>query len=1188
MALLAVIGLAVGQAYDPPPADANHEVNNLIVTGLNVTDIKQRSVLLTWALTNTGGHTIDRYAVEWRRHNPDQEAGDNWQSEPHPGDARSHVLTGLQAGGYYDFRVRAIADSGHYSSFTKSEGHQTAYGPYQASNVRVWIQVENPGAFPNTAPTYSMTLAWDPPASRNNPDNPPNPAVPDLGGYYVAHEVNPGFVVPGPVVQKGLSRRHTFGGLSLNTGYGFYVYACETANDPNTCGHPAAVSGSTPPFGPPHEVVGPFDITGERQLHRNRYVPGGTVAHHFDYSLGGAQSNHPTFGYAQWFELEWSRNGNAPWSRLGSGGITQTGREIDGLPVTQFKDFANASLPAHLTSAYVRVRAANQTGPGPWSSPHEVPFTPYIARAWADTTLTSATLHWTATDTPGNAEIAKFQVHKVEYSRGRDNYGWDHSALPWGQPWTDVDAGATSYEFTDLQSDKTYILRVRACKSDGSCSYAVRAYATIDGPSRPPGAVTNLSMGVNTCRTDFRWSLTPPDVTKTEGKAQYYEFEWRLDSPDDDETVGVNWSNLKKSGEDPKFRGTSGSWQVPAARKTVVKYYGRDRNTPQEVERSKGRFHMRVRAVNDHGAGPWINTGESNRVHDCGIAAPLTPVTGESYTDTTSGTPPGGRTEMNQRASVTVTAADPVEIDEGGAGTYTVVLDGQPIGDVVITASSDNDDVTTQPASLTFTSGNWDTPQTVTVRAGDDDDSGDDTAVINHAVNGAAGYAGITVASVSVSVRDDDEAGVTVTPTELSVNEGGSATYTVVLDTQPVGDVSILVVASTGISAQPTELTFTPDNWRNARTITVTADHDADIEDGTGWIIHSNGAGPDSGYDSVPVGNVFVDIIDDDEPATLPAQQEEPDPGTVTVSAASLSVREGGPAATYTVTLDVEPTENVTIAVSSDNGDVTTQPSSLTFTTGNWQSAQTVSVSAGQDGDKADDSATLSHTASGGNYDGVAVASVSVSVTDDDSDRAVLEAFYDATGGSGWSNKGNWGSDKPLSQWHGVTANGSGQVTQLSLRNNGLSGSLPAALGKLESLQVLSLDRNSISGSLPSELGNLSNLTRLAMNRNNLTGSIPTELGSLSNLSIIGLARNQLSGSLPTSLGNLSGLTKVSLHDNTGLSGALPSGFTNLANLQRLAIANTGLCLPDTQAFDDWLAGVPDKPGIDGLADCEP
>ena len=536
--------------------------------------------------------------------------------------------------------------------------------------------------------------------------------------------------------------------------------------------------------------------------------------------------------------------------------------------------------------------------------------------------------------------------------------------------------------------------------------------------------------------------------------------------------------------------------------------------------------------------------------------------------------------QMNRRVGVTVTAANPLTVGEGGAADYQVSLAGRSTGYVTVKVSSDNGDVSAQPSSLTFTPGNWDTPQTVSVRAAHDDDAADDTATLSHAVRGADEYAGIAVDAVAVAVTDDDTASVTVHPTRVSLPEGWTGSYGLSLSHRPVGDVQIYISSDNpDVAPYPDPIIFTPDNWQTEQLVGVPAAHDDDTADDVAVILHAILAEPGSGYDGAWVDGVIVSITDDDEETAQPAQQPEPEPepepGSVTVSATNLPIREGD-AATYTVALDVEPTENVVIMVSSDNGDVTTQPASLTFTTGNWQSAQTVSVSAGQDRDKADDTATLSHAASGGNYDGVTVASVSVSVTDDDSDRAVLEAFYDATGGGSWSNKGNWGSAKPLSQWHGVTANGQGQVTHLSLRDNGLSGTLPAALGKLESLQVLSLDRNSISGSLPSELGNLSNLTRLALNRNNLSGAIPSQLGSLSNLSIIGLANNSLSGSLPASLGSLSSLTKVSLHDNTGLSGPLPSGFTNLANLQRLAIANTGLCAPDDEAFDTWLDTVDD------------
>ena len=38
--------------------------------------------------------------------------------------------------------------------------------------------------------------------------------------------------------------------------------------------------------------------------------------------------------------------------------------------------------------------------------------------------------------------------------------------------------------------------------------------------------------------------------------------------------------------------------------------------------------------------------------------------------------------------------------------------------------------------------------------------------------------------------------------------------------------------------------------------------------------------------------------------------------------------------------------------------------------------------------------------------------------------------------------------------------------------------------------------------------------------------------------------------------------------------------------LQRLAIANTGLCIPSGDTFGAWLAGIPDVPGRDGLTVC--
>ena len=522
--------------------------------------------------------------------------------------------------------------------------------------------------------------------------------------------------------------------------------------------------------------------------------------------------------------------------------------------------------------------------------------------------------------------------------------------------------------------------------------------------------------------------------------------------------------------------------------------------------------------------------------------------------------------QLKPRGSVTVAAAIPVALNEGGSATYTVVLDGQPTGDVTITASSDNPDVTAQPATLTFTVDNWQTPQTVTVSAAQDDDAARDDATISHTVSGADEYAGIVVVPVSLVVTDDDAAGVTVEPTGLTLTEGATGSYQVSLNTRPANNVLISVFSNNSdVAPSPAQLTFTPDNWQTAQVVSVPAAHDADSADEEAVVSHALAAFAGSAYVGVVVPSITVSITDDDTAG-------------VRVSATDLDLEEGG-TGSYEVSLLSRPSHAVTISVSSDNPDVAVQPATLTFHPVNWETVKTVTVSARQDDDRADDGAAITHTVTGaGDYLGVAAAPVTVTVTDDDSDRAVLATFYRATGGNDWTNNANWLSGQPLGRWHGVTVNGQGQVTAIVLDGNNLSGSLPAALGKLESL------------------------TRLALNRNGLTGAIPSELGGLSNLSIIGLARNSLSGALPAELGNLSGLTRLSLHDNTGLSGPLPDGFGSMSGLTRLAVSRTGLtgelpqglvnsalqylhfdetqmCAPADEAFQTWLNGVPDQNG---------
>ena len=108
--------------------------------------------------------------------------------------------------------------------------------------------------------------------------------------------------------------------------------------------------------------------------------------------------------------------------------------------------------------------------------------------------------------------------------------------------------------------------------------------------------------------------------------------------------------------------------------------------------------------------------------------------------------------------SVTPTALTLAEA--GGTGTYTIVLGSEPTGDVTVTvSSSDSTAATVAPTSLTFTPSNYSDRQTVTVSGVDDDVVNNPlrTATVSHNISGG-GYDNVAVGSVTVTLKDDDDA----------------------------------------------------------------------------------------------------------------------------------------------------------------------------------------------------------------------------------------------------------------------------------------------------------------------------------------------------------------------------------------------------------------------------------------------
>ena len=154
----------------------------------------------------------------------------------------------------------------------------------------------------------------------------------------------------------------------------------------------------------------------------------------------------------------------------------------------------------------------------------------------------------------------------------------------------------------------------------------------------------------------------------------------------------------------------------------------------------------------------------------------------------------------------------------------------------------------------------------------------------------------------------------------------------------------------------------------------------------------------------------------------------------------------------------------------------------------------------------------------------------------------------------------NWDGSLALASWDGVASNATLGVTELRLDHKGLTGSIPAALAGLVSLQDLWLGDNELTGSIPSRLGSLSNLQDLRLMRNDLSGAIPAALGQLANLQRLWLSGNELTGSIPAELGNLSSLWDLSLGNNR-LTGSIPKELGDLHNLR------------DFSAFNNQLSG---------------
>lgn len=346
--------------------------------------------------------------------------------------------------------------------------------------------------------------------------------------------------------------------------------------------------------------------------------------------------------------------------------------------------------------------------------------------------------------------------------------------------------------------------------------------------------------------------------------------------------------------------------------------------------------------------------------------------------------------------ALVVSPVDGLVTTEAGAfATFTVSLTSHPLMDVTLDLTSlDPGEGTVSPASITFTSDNWDSLQLVTVSGVDDFRvDGDQVYSVAVAVNPTSdsSYASLPMQTVMLTNLDDETAGIVVTPTlGLTTTEGGGTdTFSVVLTSSPTANV-ILGISSSDVSegvVAPATLTFTPINWNAPQVVTVTGVNDA-MSDGNQLYsaLTASAFSGDSHYNGMNPSDVTLTNIDDDTS------------GIVVTPTSGLVTTEAGGTAAFTVRLNTMPSASVSIGLSSsDLTEGTVSPASLTFTTGNWATPQTVTATgvndAVADGTQPYFVVTAPASSTDGTYNSLDALNVSITNTDNDSPGITVSAL---------------------------------------------------------------------------------------------------------------------------------------------------------------------------------------------------
>ena len=326
-----------------------------------------------------------------------------------------------------------------------------------------------------------------------------------------------------------------------------------------------------------------------------------------------------------------------------------------------------------------------------------------------------------------------------------------------------------------------------------------------------------------------------------------------------------------------------------------------------------------------------------------------------------------------------------IELIEGAEGAKRIFkLNAKPKSNVIVTIKSDHDDrLLISKSSLTFTSSNWNTDQTITF-----------TAVDDHIANGALDFSIKINASsddsrfndikntVQVKIKDNDEVGIVYDDSSITLNEGQSTVRTFKLKSQPLADVVLNISSDHNdtLTISSKQLIFTSSNWNINQSVIFTAIDDNIASGDLSFNIKIKPSSTDALYNNIQENVIPITIKDDDISGIIT------DNTSVTL--------DEGQSITRTFRLKSQPTSNVTLNISSNNSSrLSISKSSLMFTASNWNIDQSVTFTSIDnsiaDGDVTV-SVTIKSTSSDINYNNLS-SRFAITVKDNDTSGIITD-----------------------------------------------------------------------------------------------------------------------------------------------------------------------------------------------------